>query len=57
MDCLAHIFVYYSSDKKIDQLSNDNYDELDNTIDYDLIELGESYDDYYDELSYVDTDC
>lgn len=28
------------------------YDE----IDYDNIELGESYDDYYDELSYVDAD-
>lgn len=32
-----------------------NY-ECDYECDYDSIELGESYDDYYDELSYVDVD-
>lgn len=57
MDCLAPIFVYYPLDRETDKLSNYNHYEIDNSIDYDLIELGESYDDYYDELSYVDNDC
>lgn len=44
--------ITYNSNKLTQKTDYDYYS--DNTVDYDNLELGESYDDYYDNLSYVD---